>query len=216
RAVLQLVEEGAIEKDRLLPQALAAHAGAQGKAGSGYDVASCCYGGLMSWVPSSGGIQQHEWPESLHIVAAYSGQSARTSDFLARLDGLRARNAKALDLELSWLNEPVRGLERAIADNRVDDMAQLMGECHARLRVWDSRHNLGIVTAGIAEMLKVAAEMGVAAKISGAGGGDSIYALGSDLKLLETLSEKWAVAGFSCVPISLNNSGVQQKDNASA
>jgi phosphomevalonate kinase len=195
----------------LLPVALEAHAAAQGGAGSGYDVATCCMGGVISWAPESQFSTRISWPDGLHILAAYSGQSASTTAYLRRLSALRRDNPMALDAELQYLNEPVLELETALSHGNVAEILLLLAECQQRLSDWGEGHELGIMTPNISTLVERAKSMGIVAKVSGAGGGDSVIAVSEDLSALERLTTEWTALSYFCFPISLSFLGVHQK-----
>src|SRR5580704_16155372 len=82
---------------RLFREARDAHAKGQG-GGSGADVATAVHGGVLRYSVAGpeASIRRVDLPEGVLWAAFWSGVSARTSDFVARVSALRARDANAL------------------------------------------------------------------------------------------------------------------------
>jgi phosphomevalonate kinase len=215
-AAVQHAADGAIDPQRLLPVALVAHQQAQGRAGSGYDVATCCLGGLLEWDRAAAVAHTLAWPSGLNLLAGFSGQSASTPAFIAKLNALRRLDPAAMNEQLEGLNVPVRRAADALRQGEITAALDALAEAHDALVSWDRRHALGIVTEPIQAMLKTAHALDVSAKISGAGGGDSVIALSTDADRLTQVRNQWANAGYYCLPISLDFSGVHAIQNGNA
>ena len=201
---------------RLLETALNVHTQAQGQSGSGYDVATICLGGMVRWRPSifkQSGIAQSAseniaWPDGLYFLVGYSGKSANTRQFIAKLQILRSNAAQYLEAELRQLAAPVHHLVNAFQNQTISEILDAIPACHQTLLNWDQRNNLGIITPEVKQMLQDAQTIKVPAKISGAGGGDSIIALSDDPQRLGELTHLWEQHGFATVPVSLCLNGV--------
>jgi phosphomevalonate kinase len=196
------------ERAAILAAALRAHRAAQGGEGSGYDVATVVHGGLVHW--RRGAAAALPWPDGLHVLAGYSGRSARTVGFLQRVESLRAADAARLAAELDALAAPVRALLAAFGAASVPAVLQSVRDCHDALAAWDRAHGLGIVTAEIAQLRALAAAEGAAAKVSGAGGGDSVLAFAADPSVLDATARAWRDAGFRPFAVARTDHGVHE------
>lgn len=199
-AVLAAAAGETCPPEMLLERALAAHREAQGGRGSGYDVATIIYGGLVDYQrldEREAKVERRRWPASFSIVAGYSGDSASTRALLVRVDAVASAHPAAFAAELAALGEPVGELSRALVDAAPTAIADAVRDCHARLAAWDRKHALGIVTPAIEALLELARAVDVPCKIAGGGGGDSVVALHDDPQRLARLRQRWHDAGFA-------------------
>lgn len=187
--------------EQVLDVALRAHGRVQRGLGSGYDVATVVRGGLVHfWRPAE--ARGLPWPPGLHLLAGYSGTSVRTTQLLDRLG--------PVDDEIDELAGPTRRLVVAFEQG---DLERITGEvrcCHAALRTWDARRGLGVITPAIERMVEVAESVGAAAKVSGAGGGDSAIALAADQDILDMVAAGWRDAGFRPLRLDIGARGVRE------
>jgi mevalonate kinase len=199
-----------LEHTALLRHALAAHLQAQGGHGSGYDVATAVFGGLVRWRPGEAGQGQAarvSWPNGLYLLFGYSGASASTSGLLGRLKR-RRRDAPGAH-PAAELVAPTRRLIEAFAAGQPDAILQRVRASHEAFSAWDRRLRMGAVTDQIAQMARLAQQCGAAVKVSGAGGGDSVLALASHPARLARLERAWRAAGFTPLDVDASREGVR-------
>lgn len=167
-----------VSRARIFRAAREAHARSQG-GGSGVDVASSVYGGVLRYAIDPSGeanVKSLDLPTGVHLVAYDSGASARTSELLSRFHALRASDGA--NRILSSLED--LAVRAAAAVERGDpaafvDLACQFGRALARL---GEACDAPIVPPAFAE-LGALAELGSAAFFpSGAGGGDVAVWLG--------------------------------------
>jgi degradative hydroxymethylglutaryl-CoA reductase len=160
-----------------LPLALAAHAEAQGGGGSGADVAAAVLGGVIRF--QDGDATPVAMPEWLHVAFVDAGAPAVTSSFVQRVEAGALRDPGAHNDALARL--------RAAADKFITAFAQT-GDGTSPMRAIAEAtrlHNEGlrrlaacsgapIMTPAIEAIVAAAEAAGLAAKPSGAGGGDLV------------------------------------------
>jgi phosphomevalonate kinase len=185
-----------------LEGALDVHRAFQGGSGSGLDVAAAWHGGLVRFQRQDDGVTASPalLSPSLEVRFVWSGQPARTSDHLARLD--------------QWLRESDRApLRRLGACSEAlfaasDPLAALPGYVDA-LRALDDAAGLGIYTTPHRRLARLAIEAGVVYKPCGAGGGDLGAAFCQDTLAADRFVTLAREHGF--LPVSLETAahGIQ-------
>jgi phosphomevalonate kinase len=162
-----------VRKD-ILFDAKRAHAAAQG-GGSGVDIAASTYGGALfySTLPDVDPlILQAELPNALTLRVFWSGRSARTSELLAQVKRLDAKDHGTYRTLIEALGECVKASRRACAEG---DAAALVaaGRANARALADLGREaEAPIVPSSFAELAALAEREDGAFYPSGAGGGD--------------------------------------------
>ena len=201
--------------------ALAAHLGAQGGRGSGYDVATIAYGGLVRWRPlriagdarvTTGEAERLDWPSSLHMLAGYTGRSASTTRLLEGLEQRAAADRLATARGLIELGRPVAALGDAFLSGDIDEVLSGIRACHRALVAWPDGRALGVVTPEVEAMIQIADSTGAAAKVSGAGGGDSVLAFAPNASILQATAAAWRAVGFAPLPLIYSVRGVAASD----
>jgi phosphomevalonate kinase len=209
---------GVVDPATVLPLALDAHAAGQGGRGSGYDVATICHGGLVQWRPSllaggavvAGEARSLRWPDELHLVAGYTGRSANTRSFLKAMEAHAERDRIGAVRALAALGRPVGTLvDRFAGGGSPAEIAQALSACHDAFVRWDAEVGIGAVTPEIEQMVRLAAQVGASAKVSGAGGGDSVIALADSAEQVVAIRETWRASGFIPLPVEISCEGVR-------
>lgn len=196
---------GVVPSQEVFVQAVIdAHFRAQGGRGSGYDVATVAVGGLTAYRVSQvvdhdgvprvvGTATRRTPPRGWSFLAAYAGKSASTTRLVARLDALEPEaRAQALDA----LGAPVPQLLAAVEGGQRSVILEATQACQQALRRFDERAQVGVMTAEVEALLRIAGQLGCPCKVSGAGGGDSVIALDSEGDRLQALGSAWRAAGF--------------------
>lgn len=212
--------------------AFVAHARAQGGRGSGVDIASSTYGGLLEYgradprwmrrVEQAGAtpleIARGPWPgqhldllpvpEGMKLLAGFTGAASATGDLLAAVE--RWKKARPVDHEsfVRLSQRAARGL--ALAFRKGDRSAILAGIELARnaLVYLGERAGLEIETEPLRRLAEIAHEAGAAGKLSGAGGGDCGYAICWDEMTARKVEAGWRDAGIVPIRLEVARGGV--------
>jgi phosphomevalonate kinase len=183
----------------------------QGGRGSGLDVAASLFGGAVEFrlegagVPRVGSVRL---PNSVGFAGIFAGKSASTPELVAHYRGWRATHpaeAAAFDRRLGGIAEAgcaaargnaARALVDAIADygRGLQDLGVAIGA--------------DIVTAEHREIGEHARRLGVAYKVSGAGGGDLGLACALDAAALEAFKTSVGDRGFRVIDFALAERGL--------
>ncbi len=201
-----------------LQRLLALHRKFQGGHGSGVDVATSLIGGVISYQltpdPNSGWMnpiaRDIVWPESIQRLYVWSGRSASTPKLLATLEAWRAMHAAEYNALMGHLTAIA---EAAVANLAANDGAALIAAAGAYaegLHALGSASGVRIFSDEHLAIGALAREAGLVYKPCGAGGGDVgvVFAL-NDPERLAALGARLAAAGFACVPLAVDETGLK-------
>ena len=145
------------------------HAAAQAGQGSGYDVTTIAYGGVVAFWPRQGQVQALPWPVDLAAAAFYTGQPAPTAPALGRsvamAQQLPAIRRAASAVLHQW---PQSGSALLSAVQACDDA---LYQAHS---VRDA-----IFTPAVQQTGQFIRDNALVPRLSGAGGGDCVLGFGS-------------------------------------
>lgn len=173
-----------------------AHRRAQGKLGSGYDVATIAATmasgswGAVEYRPPheyrlatgdaasilgapwpENAIRVHPWPRGVRILAVWSGESADTR-------ALVRRTAPAQSLEaFGHMKASAARVVDAWMRSDAGDLVAAVGAAEAALRAWDAAAHTRLFLPQVDAIAAVIASAGAVARTSGAGGGDCLLAV---------------------------------------
>jgi len=167
------------------------HRRAQG-GGSGADVATSVFGGTLRF--ADGDASPISLPEWLRIGFVDAGAPASTSSFVRMVREAAVTDPDPYALAMADLKGASADFLAALGGDRPS-------ESFALLRAAVERHNRGlralqklsgapILTPTIERIIVVAAEMGLAAKPSGAGGGDLVVVFSRSQAALDVLDDR--------------------------
>ncbi len=174
---------------RTLETLIGLHQATQAGAGSGVDVAASLSGGVIRFQLNESSfpeVSTVQLPKGVGFVGIFARSAASTPDFLARYEAWRAaeaEEARALHAVLAEIAE--NGIGSASADDAQGFLEAITeyGRCLEYLGVCIGAH---IVTPEHRELMKAAERLGIAYKVSGAGGGDFGLAFSADAAALES------------------------------
>ena len=194
-----------------LTRLLGIHASFQGGLGSGVDVAAALKGGLVEYrkkddVPE---VAKLEMPPEIGLLCIWSGRSAATSEFLARLYTWRRENEGDFDRQIAALGRIAReGIDAVRAGNGAR-LCEVVGAYGAALAGLGAASGLDILSAEHAQIRALADSIGVAYKPCGAGGGDIGVAVATDPDKLSHLKKRLAEMGVRTLPVRLDPGGLR-------
>lgn len=204
---LELARDPALERAslvaRVFPVALSAHARAQG-GGSGVDVASSTYGGVIAARRVAGGLEVSEvrLPAGVSIELLVASHSASTRDLIRRVRELEARDPAAF---ARLFGAQVAAAELAASAVAGADAAAFIAALAAQERALSAlgrAAGANIVTPELERLAAAARAAGAAALPAGAGGGDIALWVSEGVPLPAELS------GFTRLPAALGVPGV--------
>ncbi len=170
--------------------------------GSGFDVAACCYGGILYYLTGGKKIE-HLKTTNPPLVVAYSGKKADTPTMVRKLAKKREKAFQKIEKDFDEISRLVERAKKAINKRNWEKLGQLMNENQKILK------RLGVSTPKLDRMIKSALKAGaLGAKLSGSGGGDCMFALTDKFKK-HRVEQALVKAGGVLVPVSAGVKGVR-------
>lgn len=188
-------------KEPSLAEAQLIHRNWQNGKGSGLDVASSWFGGVITY--QNGVAQPFNWPQDLHWQLVWTGKSAKTADHITSFDTWRQTQTSSLLDDLSALSSQL--CQQPIKDD-------LLKHYQKALFALDQSAKLNIFTTEHLSLVKLAASSGLTYKPCGAGGGDIGIALSQDKDALEKFRSKVSEQNFLLLDLEMAKHGITVKD----
>ncbi|MCR9161246.1 MAG: hydroxymethylglutaryl-CoA reductase, degradative [Nannocystaceae bacterium] len=180
-------------REDALSLALAAHAEAQGGGGSGADVAAAVLGGLLHFQDRK--TRSVAMPQWAHIGFVDAGAPAVTSRFVAQVKAAAAEQPGAYADAIGTLSAAVDQFLTAFRDspNPAKSLAGVRAATQTHnegLRALAAMSGAPIMTPAIETIIAEAQADGLAAKPSGAGGGDLVVVIADSRADLDRFGER--------------------------
>lgn len=218
-AALGCALQGALRALATLPQALpdeawggihSAHSLAQGKQGSGVDVAASLNGGASTFVNRGQAhceIRSIHLPSSLPLAFIWTGASASTQHYLNSLSQWRAHNSDAFNRHMSVL---AACSAQAIAGaNDVTSLIQALKAFTDALHTFDRDSQLGIFAQGHDALYQLTVEQpDLIYKPCGAGGGDLGLAIAGSQRRLDDFITHVRARGMNTIDLRIDPVGL--------
>lgn len=197
-----------------LADLLAMHRDFQGGRGSGADLAAAIYGGSLVYRLDAGSrprVSVFDWPSPLNRLFVWSGRSASTGDFLARLAQWRQRRPRDYAAHFAELRTLAEAGAAAATEGAADALLAVCGGYAAALQKLGNAAKIDIYSASHRQIDALVTAMGGVYKPCGAGGGDLGVALTVDPEHTEAIRNGLAKAGFVCPRLAPEREGMELK-----
>jgi len=186
--------------EELLDVCYTAHRRFQGGRGSGADVATAVYGGVVvvrrAGAPESLTATACSWPSGLSALPIWSGVSASTPELLARFETFRSDRPAEYRRHLRRLKAVAEQACVAWSEQSVSDVLSALAGYDDALHALDKDAQIGINIEPHARIRQLVERHGAVYKISGAGGGDFGLALTDSTEVLDAVRTDCLDGGF--------------------
>ncbi|MBI2675261.1 MAG: phosphomevalonate kinase [Candidatus Aenigmarchaeota archaeon] len=220
-------------KDVICKLSAIAHYLAQGKVGSGFDVAASTYGGIFvyqrfdpDWLLER--IRLNEgmrpivnsiWPsfsieplariEGMHLLIGWTKESADTAEMIRQMDSFRNSDREEYDRIYGNIADTVREIVSSWKNKDKKKILELIKKNRQLLKELGEKSRLNIETEGLKQLAEMAEAHGQAGKLSGAGGGDCGIAFCFDEDAEIDIIENWERSGIYVVETDIDFEGVR-------
>jgi len=169
--------------------------------GSGFDVASATYGGTLFYTPTQKVEVLHL--EHLPLVIAYSGAKVSTTNLVQEVEQLRNQFPEIIDLVFKSIGRIATSARAAMLQNNWQITGKLANINQGLLE------SLGVSTPNLQKPILAARHSGSdGAKLSGAGGGDCMFAIVSE-ETRSTVEAAIEQSGAQVLHLDTNTEGVR-------
>jgi phosphomevalonate kinase len=202
---------GVPDADRVFAVAAQAHWEVQGQRGSNGDVAAAAHGGLIRYTRypiERPAAQRPAAPDlaplpdrALHLALAFSGRSAKTPSMVAAVEAALSAAERA-----DFVRRSTELTEAFCAAQREGDAGASIAALNGAgdlLAELGQRAGVAVVTPKLTRIQEVGRAHGLAAKVSGAGGGDGALLCGFDRKALRAAMAELRRLGVQTLDVPL-------------
>lgn len=183
------------------------HSEAQGKSGSGIDIAAAAAGGYIYFRKEPLQIRSVNWPVEWHIIPIFSGQSASTTQLVKQTRQLKKNRPAAYRRILDGLSENSTAGCRAVEERYFPGFAAAVEQAQTLLAELGEKSGADIVCRAHREIANMVRQAGGYYKISGAGGGDLGLAFTNSPRIKEKIYSRFLHSPFKIVKLSPYFSG---------
>lgn len=175
--------------------------------GSGADVASAVYGGLIRYLASTRAIRPIAWPRGLLASVVFTGRAASTRELVARVRELRTRDRARYDGCMDPLVTTAGAMVEAFEVGELERIIRATDDYGRSMAALGEAAAAPIVEDRLRAIARLARDAGGGAKPSGAGGGDVAIAFFGDRAGQERFETGCAAAGFAVLDVTLGGPG---------
>lgn len=202
--------EAPLVRAEILRAALDGHRSVAPK-GSGADVAAAVHGGFLRFRRVGDTTETHalEWPVAAELRVVWTGQEARTSDFVAKVEALASTAPDRHREVRAALHAEAEAFVSAALAKDVAGLIKSTDAYGSAMRELGVAAGIDIVTDTLARVAELARAAGGAAKPSGAGGGDVAICVFPDPASAEHFERSCTNVGLPLLSIKLGVPGVR-------
>lgn len=228
-AALNGYYETCLSKQEVFNISFYAHYIAQGKKGSGFDIAASVFGGRIVYhkpkvneLPTEGfwdismpypGFSVRQLKRStIHFLVGFSGKSASTPELIDAVNVFKNKKPLEYEKHINVLNTHVSRCIDSLSENLCEEQLDCIREIRGQFQAFQQISGIEFETTQITHMCDSAEGVGCAAKFSGAGGGDSVIGFACDSSELERLTHAWVADGFEIIDVQTDFKGVRAID----
>ncbi len=204
-----------VSREDIFARSIQAHRRAQGKTGSGVDIAASSYGGILCYragttsnpdgeiLPTSG------LPEDLFILPIWTGTPASTGRMIRCLESYKNQETAAYNRMISRLIRVSEDGAEFFLRNRIPEFLEQVEKYYFLLGELGSLVDIPIISPEHAALQQIIRQAGGIYKPSGAGGGDLGVAFMDSRRLRDEIIARINHSPYELLPCSIDREGVR-------
>jgi len=195
-----------------------AHHEAQGKVGSGIDVAASTFGGRLIFRMADSPAATPEIPqrvapwEELKLLTVWTGKAASTQQFVRGVNQLRDSNPALYTQLIERLSNLSSAGCAAYENKQLDAFLEIVGEYYSAMKELGQTSGMPIISEAHQRIAAEAVAAGLAYKPSGAGGGDIGLVFGRDESVIANFRQHIQELNFRVLEINAASEGVNLQE----
>jgi len=218
-------------KDIIYKLSAIAHYLAQGKIGSGFDIAASTYGGIFvykrfdpKWLEdqikektikedaetkwTGFVVEELKIPEDFQLLIGWTKTSASTTDMIKQMNVFKTQNPENYKKLISKISDIAAESEKSWKQNNKKEILKLIQENEKALAALGKESGVNIETPDLKKLSDIANKNGGAGKLSGAGGGDCGIGVCYRKKTADKIKQEWKKAGIWVLDAEIDNDGI--------
>jgi phosphomevalonate kinase len=184
------------------------HYEAQGKQGSGIDIAASCFGGFIHFVRKNIGhtpsftINSVDLPDNLIILPVWTGTSASTTKLVNQVNDLKNSNVNRFKKIIQNLSNISHLACKAFSKQETQTFLGCCDEYYQKLKELGESSQANIISGVHQKVQSIAKASGAVYKPSGAGGGDLGMVFTDSREIEKMVSDNLLRSGFEILNLS--------------
>ncbi|MFA5667636.1 MAG: hypothetical protein WC967_00200 [Balneolaceae bacterium] len=184
------------------------HRKAQGKIGSGADIAASSVGGILQYRMAGNGavdgyLEQVTWPKDLIMIPIWAGYSASTQDMVRKVESYRDENPNAFNAIMDPLKQLSKDGCLAFRNGDTERFLAIVDDFIEQERKLGEASDTEIISEAHLQILEAVKDAGGVYKPSGAGSGDIGVAFCNNLDTAQKIMRAVESKGFDKLDLSL-------------
>ncbi len=194
------------------------HRKAQGKLGSGSDIAASAVGGVIKYeMPQHAGngtgvIDALSWPEDLQVIPVWAGKSASTQDLVQQVKIYRDENSSSYYQIMKPMTELSEEGCKAFQAGDIEALSEIIADYENLEKQLGEASGTDIVSEAHQKISSVVNKAGGVYKPSGAGNGDMGVAFCSGMEKRMEVEKALAKNKFDVIDLALQTGDAKQKE----
>jgi len=184
------------------------HRKAQGKIGSGADIAASSVGGILQYRMAENGaldgyLDPVVWPKGLIMIPIWAGYSASTQDMVRKVKTYRDENPASFNAIMDPLKQLSKNGCHAFQNGDTEKFLQIVDDFIEQEKKLGEASDTEIISEAHLQILKAVKSAGGVYKPSGAGSGDIGVAFCNNLNTAQKIKQAVESKGFDKLDLSL-------------
>lgn len=217
-AMLSAIEKfmgGAGWMKNLYREALNAHRNAQGKMGSGVDIAASTLGGVLKYQMPTGGeaesenINNIQWPDNLYMISIWTGYSVSTRTLVRKVHQFRDNKPAVYQKIMADMSALSEAGCTAFQEGNIPDFLQIITDFVDIERKLSAHSKAHIISTVHEQISNLVVNAGGCYKPSGAGGGDIGVAFCDTKETYDRVLEAVKSSPYEILDLAIQTEGVK-------